>query len=183
MSDLVAHTMRELLERMAASLITQQPPPPLAQPPAGDVASPSTPSSYLAPFSNQSSNEDRLLGSLSTLLDIQLQALEDRAVNPLKTLMKQLEERCGRLEALLREQSGTKTVTVDLQQAGKEAPPLVLMPGTYPTKQQPATPDPTPFGRKGEKLTRREKEQATELLSQLDLIAPTAANHDAWLST
>lgn len=179
MSDPVSQTMKELLERMAASLAGAQQSAALA-PAASHHTSLST-------VPKHEESEDRLFGNLSALLESQLRSLEKRALDPLAKVVYQLEERCGRMEercgrveAMLVERAGKQTVTVDMNRNPKEAPSLI--PGAYPTTRQAVTTAATSTGRPGEKLTSREKKQAAALLRQLDRIAPTVADYDAWLA-
>ncbi|KAJ9115562.1 hypothetical protein QFC20_000887 [Naganishia adeliensis] len=177
MSDPVSQNMRELLEKMAANLGNSQASPFAHE--IGTRSSSATDHVSRSSSGNRVESDNEVTEYFSVLLDNQFRALEQRTLNPLRSVVKRLEERCGRIEAILQEHSETKTVTVDLQQNGNKPPTSFILPTSVTASRKSATSASIPSARQGEKLTRREMKQAAELLNRINRIAPTIEDFSA----
>jgi hypothetical protein len=170
MSDPVPQVMNELLDRMAAILVNQQRSP-FAQDSGNRTAGASQQLSDSSSVRLQREIEDRVLESLSTLLDNRFRSLENGMLEPLREVVDQLGERCGRIETML--QGRSETVTIDLHRNGNISSCKTSISPLITSIQQPAGNAASRNAGGGEKLIGREKQQATELHNRITRIAPT----------
>lgn len=175
MSDPVPQVMNELLERMAAILVNQQLSP-FVHNSGNRVANASQQLSHSSSVPDQRECEDRLLEHLSTLVDNRFRSLENGTLEPLRKVVEQLGERCGRIEMIL--QDRTETVTVDLHQHSKKSPSLTNSPPEISSIRRPAAPSIISTDGEGERFICREKQQSTDLLDRISRIAPTVDDLD-----
>lgn len=169
--------MKNLLERMSASLVSAQAPRPV-QHPVDHATAATERAPRSRPVQNQKNDEDQLVRHISALLDERLRTLEERTLKPLMAAVDRMDKRCARIEGMLQEQSDMKTVTVDLHQNGKRPPAGTLssrsMNTSHPCDTSALTS--TSATPKSEIMTRQEMQRAMELLTRLTRVAPSATD-------